>query len=79
MNNKLKMIAIALPLAFAGSALAAPLSLATNSTNVQLDVENGIATIYGNVDSPMEKTLVGNEAAKLDGVEEVRNYLIVSK
>ena len=73
------MIAIALPLAFAGSALAAPLSLATISTNVQLDVANGIATIYGNVDSPIEKTLVGNEAAKLDGVEEVRNYLIVSK
>lgn len=79
MKTKLKMIAIALPLAFAGSALAAPLSLATNSANVYFELRDGIVTIYGNVDSPIEKTLVGHEAAKLDGVEEVRNYLTVGE
>ena len=79
MKNTMKLIAIALPLAFAGSAMATPLSAVTSSANVQYDVQDGVATIYGNVDSRIEKTLIGNEAAKLDGVVEVRNYLFVTK
>ena len=79
MKTKLYTIALALPLMAAGSAFGSVITDATSSTNVHYTIEDGVATIYGTVDSNMEKTVVGNNAADLEGVDEVRNLLSVSK
>lgn len=84
-------LASASPLAFAGkdkdrsSDLWAEASLTTAYTlNTQLnpfkidtDVENGVATLRGTVESSVEKDLAGELAKGVDGIKEVRNELKV--
>lgn len=71
-------LAFAATLLSATSAFATPYTNASSSANVQYNIEDGIATIYGSVDSPIEKTLVEHAILGLDGVESVSNNLFVT-
>lgn len=51
----------------------------SSSTNVNVTVKDGIATLFGTVDSSFERVQAANAAAKLDGVERVRNLLTFSQ
>ena len=63
---------------FAGQAAAfAPLGVSSADLNVT--VTNGIATLFGHVDSNLDRVLAENAAAALDGVTEVRNLITFSK
>ena len=65
---------------FAGTAAAATPSLDrfTSSTNVNISVKDGVATLFGSVDNGFEKRLVANAAAKIEGVDSVRNLITFS-
>lgn len=65
---------------FAGTASAAApgLNKLTSSTNVNLTVKDGVATLFGSVDSGLERKLIASAAAKLDGVDSVRNLVTLS-
>lgn len=52
------------------------LSGVTASTNVRVNVEDGVATLYGTVDSQFERTQAGVAAKNLEGVDEVRNLIV---
>ena len=78
MKIKLHTLALVLPLMAAGSAFGSPIDQSTSSTDIRYTVDSGVATIYGSVESQIEKTLVGHLAAEFDGVETVRNLLVVS-
>ena len=57
-----------------GSASAMTLDEIPN-TDVNLKVEKGIATLFGSVDSELERNLAERVAENIDGVEKVRNLL----
>ena len=60
----------------AGTAFAAPLDgFAGSSVNVNVAVDNGIATLTGHVESNLDRSMAAQGAAKLEGVEEVRNLI----
>lgn len=63
---------------FSGTAAAAApdLSDLTSSTNVNVTVKDGVATLFGTVDSAQEKHLIASAAAKIDGVDSVRNLVV---
>ncbi len=61
-----------------GVASANTLDTYHSSTNVNISVNNGVATLFGSVDSQFERHQAAVEAGKLDGVEEVRNLLTFS-
>lgn len=65
---------------FAGNAAAAAPSLDsfTSSTNVNISVQDGVATLFGSVDNGFEKRLVEVAAAKMEGVDSVRNLVTFS-
>jgi len=67
-----------LSLAAVGSASAITVSDVTSSANVRITVENGVATLFGHVDSSFERYQVGQAAKKIDGVDRVRNLLLFS-
>ena len=64
---------------FAGSASAITVDQVTSSANVRINVENGVATIFGTVDDHSEKVLLSQAAAKIDGVDSVRNLVLATK
>jgi len=73
------LIAATLLTSFAmGSANALTVQDVTSSANVRVQVENGVATIFGNVESGFDKQLVAQQAKKIEGVERVRNLLTFS-
>ena len=72
------IVATVLATAAIGSASALTLDQATSSTNVQVTVNNGVATLFGNVDNNYERYQAAQAAAKIDGVDEVRNLLTYS-
>ena len=62
-----------------GSASAITLDQVTSSTNLNITIDsNGVATLFGNVDSSFEKYQAAQAAAKIEGVESVRNLLTFS-
>ena len=65
---------------FAGTAVAATSDLSdlTSSTNVNVTVKDGVATLFGSVDNGFEKRLVADAAAKIEGVDSVRNLVTFS-
>jgi len=79
MKTQLKTIAIALPMLFASSAFAHPFTDLTSSTSVRYTVTDGVATLYGTVDSRMEKRLVEKALQNLEGVNKVHSLLFVSQ
>ncbi len=58
-----------------GSTNAITLDNVSSSTNLNVTVNNGVATLFGNVDSQFESVQAERAAAKIDGVESVRNLL----
>jgi len=78
MKTKLLSAAIALPLLFAGAISAASIDGSTSSTNVYYTVNDGVATVYGNVESAIEKTTIETNLERLEGVDDVRNLIVVS-
>ena len=64
----------------AGSAFAAPLAdFAGSSVDVNIAINNGIATLTGHVESALDRFSAGNMAAGIDGVEEVRNLITFAR
>ena len=61
-----------------GSASALTLEGISSPEKVNITVQNGVATLFGNVDSNFEKHLAAKAAAELEGVDRVRNLLIFS-
>ncbi len=51
----------------------------SSSTNVNVSVKDGVATLFGSVDSQFERIQVANAAKKLEGVNQVRNLLTFSQ
>lgn len=73
------LIATALIATFAlGSAHALTVRDVTSSANVRIKVENGVATIWGNVESSFDRELVARQAKKIEGVERINNLLTFS-
>jgi len=50
----------------------------TSSANVRITVNNGVATLFGNVESSFNKELVARQARKIEGVERIHNLLTFS-
>ena len=70
--------ALALGLVAAGPAAAYDLSDINNgvdSATVNFSAENGVATLTGSVEHLIEKNLLEDAASKLEGIEEVRNFV----
>jgi len=71
-------ILLAASVLMAGAATAAPFHQISSSANVNIKIENGVATLWGNVDSSFDRAQAGRAAAKLEGVKKVRNLLSFS-
>lgn len=79
MKTKLLTTAIIATAIFASSAFAGSVRISgTGTAGVRVTVNDGVATIYGNVESGIEKVLIENRVKKLEGVTKVRNRLIKS-
>lgn len=50
----------------------------SGSGDLNLKIENGVATLLGSVDSSSERILAERLVAKMDGVEQVHNLLTYS-
>lgn len=50
-----------------------------NPFKLSTQVENGVATITGNVDSSVEKSLVSELAKGIDGIKDINNEVVVGK
>jgi osmotically-inducible protein OsmY len=50
-----------------------------NAASVFLNVDDGVATLTGTIDSASEKARIESAAEGLDGVTEVYNFLSVSE
>ncbi len=61
-----------------GSASALTLDTIASPAKVRVTVNNGVATLYGNVENNFERLQAAKAAAKIEGVERVRNLLIFS-
>ena len=46
-----------------------------SSANISVNLDDGVATLFGNVDSGAESALAASHVAKLDGVEQVINLI----
>ena len=62
---------------FAGTASAFTVSGAS-SADLNVVINDGVATVFGHVDSLFEQKMAGNAAAEIEGVEEVRNLVTYS-
>ncbi len=49
-----------------------------SSATVNYSLDDGVATLFGNVDSGVESALAQAHVEKLDGVEHVRNLITVN-
>ena len=58
-----------------GSASALTVRDVTSSVGVRVTVKDGVATLYGHVDSNYEKFQAARAASQIEGVESVRNLL----
>jgi len=69
----MKKLIIASVLAFAavGTASANFSIPGVSSTDLNVRIDNGVATIFGNVDSGVEEALAKNYVEDLDGVDKV--------
>jgi len=46
-----------------------------SSANINVNVENGVATLFGNTDTASERKLAERHVAKLEGVDRVINLV----
>jgi hyperosmotically inducible periplasmic protein len=53
-------------------------SIGTRGSTVQVDTMNGTMTLYGKVTSPADKQNVEKLARSMEGVREVRNFLMIA-
>jgi len=60
-----------------GSASAATLDGVDTASDIQVQVENGVATLSGRADNNFDSIQAELAAERIDGVEAVRNLLIV--
>jgi len=52
-----------------------PVNGISPNTVVKLEIQDGVATLLGSVDSRIERDLAGKVVASIDGVKKVRNLL----
>ncbi len=80
MKNVKTMIASVIVAAalVSGPASAARLKTSSSSVDLNVFIKDGVATIYGHVESSFEKNEAGRVAMKLEGVTKVRNLLTYS-
>ena len=72
---KTALIASALTLSAIGTASAAGLSVPGVNGNVNVVVNDGVATVFGHVDSSFERNLTGRYIGTQDGVDRVINLI----
>ena len=72
---KTTLIASALTLAAMGTASATGLSVPGVNGNVNVVVNDGVATVFGHVDSSFERNLTGRYIGTQDGVDRVINLI----
>jgi len=65
------LIASALVFASVGTASANIVIPGVSSTDLDVRIDNGVATLFGNVDSGVEEAMAKNYVAGLDGVDRV--------
>ena len=76
-----KTIAASLVIAgamLAGNASALTLDEVSNSTNLNVVVKDGVATLFGHVETQFESIRAEAAAGDIEGVDEVRNTLTFS-
>lgn len=61
-----------------GSASALTVDQATSSANINVKVENGVATLFGHVESNFDRIQAADAAKRIEGVDKVRNLLTFS-
>src|SRR6478672_2779978 len=49
-----------------------------DSTNLAIDVQNGVVRLYGMVESYVQKVTAGEDAQRIKGVRSVDNQLVVT-
>ena len=49
-----------------------------SSANIRVNVKDGVATLFGNVDSGSEAALAANHVAMQDGISKVRNLISIN-
>ena len=74
-----KTLLAATILATAGAASAASIDEVSSSANVRVTVNNGVATLHGNVDNNFERVQAASKALQIDGVNRVLNLITYSK
>lgn len=77
MTTKLLKTAIIVSALFASSAFAGP-KFGPGTSGVRVTVNDGVATIYGNVESGIDKVLVERKVREMEGITKVCNRLFVS-
>jgi len=80
--TKIAPALIAISLITAGPAAAysiVDINASANTAGVTFTVDGNVATLIGHVEDNFDKTTLGNNAAKLAGIDEVRNLLSVSQ
>ena len=71
---------VAIAFVTAGPAAAYTISDINNgvdSATVNFSAEDGVVTLTGSVEHLIEKNLLEDAASKLDGIEEVRNFVSI--
>jgi len=80
--TKIAPALVAISLVTAGPAAAysiVDINSSANIAGVSLSVEGNVATLIGHVEDNFDKATLESNAAKLAGVDEVRNLLSVSQ
>jgi len=76
---KMFKVLVAASFLFASSAYAFQFNNPTSSSNIRVVVNNGVATVSGNVESYFDRILVEREIKKNPTVTSVRNLLLISR
>jgi len=87
MSKKTRTVAVALALLIAGTSAgttfaAPPPSQAINESEINkiyYSVHEGVARVYAQVDSPMEKKMIETLLSSLDNIDKVESLIVVKK
>lgn len=81
MSNKLRVVASAFILSFAGSAFAVttPNTDSKDAGKIYYSVYERVAKVYAQVDSHMEKKMIETLLTRLDNIDEVKSLIVVKE
>jgi len=81
MSNKIRVVASALFLSFAGSAFSTttPATDIEDAGKIYYSVHERVAKVYAQVDSQMEKKMIENLLVRLDNIDKVDSLIVVKE